>query len=95
MTASSDLVIVLEQTLNPQTSKLGLDPLSVELIAAESRLKNEASSQTDFLVSLLNLIATAGVALPIRQAGALFFKNFVRQNWKVEKPRYTLWGGLC
>lgn len=50
---------------------------------AESKLKNEARTQPDFLTNLLTLIAAPQVALPIRQAAALFFKNFVRQNWKV------------
>jgi hypothetical protein len=49
-------------------------------------LKNEASTRPDFLGNLLNLIATPQIALPIRQAAALFFKNFVRQNWKVVLP---------
>jgi hypothetical protein len=52
-------------------------------LAAEQQLKNEASTQPNFLGNLLTLIATPQVALPIRQAAALFFKNFVRQNWKV------------
>ena len=50
---------------------------------AEQQLKNEASTQPNFLGNLLTLIATSQVALPIRQAAALFFKNFVRANWKV------------
>jgi len=52
-------------------------------LVAEQQLKNEASTQPNFLGTLLNLIAAPQVALPIRQAAALFFKNFVRQNWKV------------
>ena len=50
---------------------------------AETKLKNEARREPDFLTNLLTLIAAPQVALPIRQASALFFKNFVRQNWKV------------
>jgi hypothetical protein len=46
-------------------------------------LKNEAQTHPDFVENLLTLIATPQAALPIRQAAALFFKNFVRQNWKV------------
>jgi len=53
------------------------------ILVAESQLRNEASARPDFLTNLLSLIATPQVALPIRQAAALFFKNFVRQNWKV------------
>jgi hypothetical protein len=55
-------------------------------IAAEATLKNEAQSRADFLTGLLNLIASNDVALPIRQAAALFFKNFVREHWKVPTP---------
>ena len=52
-------------------------------MVAEQQLKNEAATQPNFLGNLLTLIATSQVALPIRQAAALFFKNFVRTNWKV------------
>jgi hypothetical protein len=55
-------------------------------IAAEATLKTEAQSRADFLTGLLNLIASSDVALPIRQAAALFFKNFVREHWKVPTP---------
>jgi hypothetical protein len=60
-------------------------PSFFNLDAAESTLKNEARTQPDFLTNLLTLIATPQAALPIRQAAALFFKNFVRQNWKVRR----------
>jgi Importin-beta N-terminal domain len=50
---------------------------------AETNLKNEARRNPDFLTNLLTLIAAPQVALPVRQAAALFFKNFVRQNWRV------------
>jgi hypothetical protein len=57
-------------------------------VPAEQKLKQEASTQPNFLGNLLTLIATPQVALPIRQAAALFFKNFVRQNWKVFCPPF-------
>jgi hypothetical protein len=53
---------------------------------AEATLKTEAKTQPDFLTSLLNLIVSSNVSLPIRQAAALFFKNFVREHWKVHDP---------
>jgi Importin-beta N-terminal domain len=49
-------------------------------------LKKEAETRPDFLENLLTLIATPQEPIPIRQAAALFFKNFVRQNWKVSAP---------
>jgi Importin-beta N-terminal domain len=86
MPASSDLARVLEQTLNPLYAKEGISSLIYDLsniCLAETNLKNEARRDPDFLTDLLTLIAAPQVALPIRQAAALFFKNFVRQNWKV------------
>jgi len=50
-------------------------------------LKTEAKSRPDFLTSLLNLIASSDVSLPVRQAAALFFKNFVREHWKVRSDK--------
>jgi Importin-beta N-terminal domain len=52
-------------------------------VKAEAQLKKEAETRPDFLENLLTLIATPQEPIPIRQAAALFFKNFVRQNWKV------------
>jgi hypothetical protein len=53
---------------------------------AEAKLKSDARTNPNFLASLLTLIAEAQIALPVRQAAALFFKNFVRENWKVVLP---------
>lgn len=87
MAASSDLARVLEQTLNPLYAKEGSPHSASTIISnldiAESTLKSEARTQPDFLTNLLTLISAPQAALPIRQAAALFFKNFVRQNWKV------------
>lgn len=92
MATQTALAQVLEQTLNPSYAKQGNHgkglfslrrPCSLTLLAAESTLKTEAKTRPDFLTSLLNLIASADVSLPIRQAAALFFKNFVREHWKV------------
>ena len=58
--------------------------LALSNSTAELKLKNRAATGQDFLGNLLTLIATPQVSLPIRQAATLFFKNFVRQNWKVQ-----------
>ena len=91
MTAPSDLARVLEQTLNPLYAKEGSPlvkyPMSNSFCLAEANLKHEARRDPDFLTKLLTLIAASQVALPIRQAAALFFKNFVRQNWKVHTSK--------
>jgi hypothetical protein len=92
MAAQAALAQTLEQTLNPAYAKQGTAPRACCLvcvltaIAAEATLKTEAKTRADFLTSLLNLIASNDVALPIRQAAALFFKNFVREHWKVPTP---------
>ena len=86
MAASSNLAHVLEQTLNPLYAKEGnvsTFMLNLNRDTAESKLKIEARTQPDFLTNLLTLIAAPEVSIPVRQASALFFKNFVRANWKV------------
>jgi Importin-beta N-terminal domain len=86
-TAMMELAVVLEQTLNPATAKTGDSLTCKGLITAEAQLKQDAATQPAFLERLLSLIASPQVALPIRQAGALFFKNFIRQHWRVTPQR--------
>eukprot|EP01091_Cochliopodium_minus_P015048 TRINITY_DN5258_c0_g1_i1.p1 TRINITY_DN5258_c0_g1~~TRINITY_DN5258_c0_g1_i1.p1 ORF type:complete len:885 (+),score=267.42 TRINITY_DN5258_c0_g1_i1:228-2882(+) len=50
---------------------------------AENFLK-QMSTQKGFLISLLKLSLTQNIALPIRQASALYFKNALRRNWEIE-----------
>jgi hypothetical protein len=52
-------------------------------LLAEAKLKSDARTNPNFLRNLLTLIAEPQIPLPVRQAAALFFKNFVRENWKV------------
>ena len=54
-----------------------------QLTTAETKLKALSLTQPEFLSHLLMTIAAPQAALPVRQAAALFFKNFVRQHWKV------------
>ena len=58
------------------------------MFLAEAKLKSDARTNPNFLPSLLTLVAEAQIALPVRQAAALFFKNFVRENWKVVQPTF-------
>lgn len=58
------------------------------MFLAEAKLKSDARTNPNFLASLLTLVAEAQIALPVRQAAALFFKNFVRENWKVVQPTF-------
>jgi hypothetical protein len=90
MAPSSDLARVLGQTMNPLSAKTGMSNILCARTdcEAEAQLKKEAATRPDFLENLLTLIATPQEPIPIRQAAALFFKNFVRQNWKVFAPLY-------
>lgn len=52
---------------------------------AEKRLRdNETSS--GFIESLLQIVCDGSLDLPVRQAGALFFKNNVKFRWTNENP---------
>lgn len=52
----------------------------VFLFTAEESL-NKLREQPGFVFQLLQLVSTSTVPLTIRQAGAIFFKNFIIQHW--------------
>ncbi|CAH2351879.1 importin alpha re-exporter [[Candida] railenensis] len=66
----------LELSLQPQHAK-----------QAESQLKSQESSP-GFPITLLQVISSKNLQLPIRQAGAVFFKNLIRRKWSNEDGQH-------
>ena len=63
---------ILEQSLIPQYSK-----------DAEKILK-QIENEPGFSINLLHIIASTNLAMPVRLAGALYFKNLVKRKWITE-----------
>lgn len=70
------LSLLLEQSLNPQTSK-----------QAEQQLRAQEDTQ-GFALTLLHVVASTNLNISTRLAGALFFKNFIKRKWVDEDGRY-------
>lgn len=71
------LVKLLDSTLNPTLRK-----------QAEDELGN-IHNMVGFTTTLLQLVMSDQIQMPVRQAGAIYFKNMVNQYWierKAEKP---------
>ncbi|KAI5951635.1 CSE1 [Candida jiufengensis] len=69
---------ILEQSLNPQFSN-----------QAEKELRS-IENDPGFSINLLHIIASTNLSLPIRLAGALYFKNLIRRKWLNEDGNYLL-----
>lgn len=69
---------LLQATLNPQTNK-----------EAEAALRAEAA-KPGYSIKLLHLVANAQEQMHIRLAGALAFKNLIRERWTDEFGNYQL-----
>jgi exportin-2 (importin alpha re-exporter) len=50
-------------------------------LAAETFLQS-VERQAGFSRLLLQLVGSEAVEMPVRQAGAVFFKNYIKRNWK-------------
>lgn len=71
------LVTLLESTLNPNLRKQAEEELGL------------IHNVVGFSTSLLQLVMSEQVQMPVRQAGAIYLKNLVNQFWlerKVDKP---------
>lgn len=66
------IALYLEKSLSPQWAK-----------PAELHLK-EIEPLSGFLVNLLHVVASTNLLLPVRLAGALYFKNLIRRRWMSE-----------
>lgn len=72
------VVQVLERSLDPRSAK-----------DAEGVLKG-METQVGFPITLLHIVANDSTALPIRLAGALYFKNLVKRKWIDENGQYQI-----
>lgn len=70
----AQLAQLLAQTVSGSTQ--GMTTATQQLRAAEG--------STGFGLILLELLRSSGVDGPARQAGAIYFKNYVRRQWSVE-----------
>ncbi|TID13177.1 hypothetical protein CANINC_005033 [Pichia inconspicua] len=78
MTDVQNVIQVLEQSLTPQYAK-----------EAGTLLKS-MEAQQGFAITLLHVIANNNVALPVRLAGALYFKNLIKRKWINENGEYQI-----
>ena len=53
--------------------------------AAEVTLKS-FEGQPSYMSSLFRVVNSEGVALEVRQAGIIYFKNLVGKHWEREEP---------
>ncbi|KAG9304522.1 hypothetical protein G9A89_020086 [Geosiphon pyriformis] len=67
------LATLLKQTIDPRTRK-----------QAEAELTTAEQQRLDFPIAVLQLVASEGSEQIIRQASALFFKNYIKRNWVPE-----------
>lgn len=74
----NNVVQVLEQSLTPQYAK-----------EAGTLLKS-MEAHKGFAITLLHVIANDNVALPVRLAGALYFKNLIKRKWINENGEYQI-----
>jgi len=72
--AMAQIAQLLAQTISPDTQAMK---------AAEQQLR-QGELQPGFGLILLELLRDASVNGGVRQAGAIYFKNFVRRQWTVE-----------
>mmetsp|Transcript_55561 Transcript_55561/g.157796 ORF Transcript_55561/g.157796 Transcript_55561/m.157796 type:complete len:967 (-) Transcript_55561:328-3228(-) len=72
--ARAQLVLLLAQTVAGNTQ--GMQAAEQQLRAAEIK--------PGFGLILLDVLRDAGVAAAARQAGAIYFKNYIRRQWSVE-----------
>lgn len=78
MTEVQNVVQVLEQSLTPQYAK------------DAGNLLKSMESQKGFAITLLHVVANNAVALSVRLAGALYFKNLVKRKWINENGEYQI-----
>lgn len=78
MATLQDVIHVLERSLNPNEAK-----------DAEGLLK-KMETQSGFPITLLHVVASNEVVLPVRLAGALYFKNLVKRKWINENGEYQI-----
>ncbi|CAM9020808.1 unnamed protein product [Wickerhamomyces anomalus] len=78
MSDLESIAFLLEQSLNPATSK-----------QAEQSLRSQESNQ-GFSLSLLHVVASANLPISSRLAAALFFKNFIKRKWVDENGNYLI-----
>ena len=71
---SGKIAKLLESTLNPSLRKQAEDEL-----AALYNVPN-------FSTTLLQLIMSTEIQMPVRQAGAIYLKNMINQYWGERKP---------
>jgi hypothetical protein len=79
--SNEKLVNLLESTLNPTLRKQAEDELSA------------VHNAPGFSTTLLQLIMSDQIQMPVRQAGAIYLKNMINQFWperKAEKPNEIL-----
>jgi len=85
---STQLIELLRQTLVPSEAKQGMVDkkciLSKESDDTAEKGLSSVESNPGFISSLLQVICDTKNEMPIRQAGALFFKNFIKRNWSIE-----------
>jgi len=75
----------LRQTVNPDAASRK---------AAEEELAR-AKLQPQYTLTLLQLLTEERIELPVRQAGAVFFKNLVKQHWAPEdETAFTIQGDV-
>lgn len=64
------------------------------VLAAEEELAR-AKLQPQYTLTLLQLLTEERIELPVRQAGAVFFKNLVKQHWAPEdETAFTIQGDV-
>jgi exportin-2 (importin alpha re-exporter) len=61
---------------------LSVEQLLIRFGAAEKTLRS-IETQPGFALQLLQLVASDGIPMNTRLAGALYFKNFIGRNWTV------------
>lgn len=78
MATLETIAVCLEQSLTPQHAR-----------SAEERLRQWEAAE-GFPITLLHVVASTNLAPPVRQAGAVFFKNLVRRRWTDEDGTHLL-----
>lgn len=78
MSDLANICAVLEQSLDPRLAK----EAGVQLKSLETT--------PGFPVSLLHLVSSNDISIPIRLAGSLYFKNLIRRKWIDEAGVYMI-----
>ncbi len=78
MATLETIAVCLEKSLTPQHAR-----------TAEEQLRQWEAAE-GFPITLLHVVASTNLAPPVRQAGAVFFKNLVRRRWTDEDGTHLL-----